>query len=131
MQDFDFGKQLESESWDQLAIMLRSIPIKLEGPKLRKVKKEMQLLRHVLHAQLLTLNGNNEVDMSFFVSCIKSFGRIEKKLESNGIQNNEFMVFFRLLIGKMRKQKLLVKKPLEMQKEFGRMKGVIDDDYTL
>jgi hypothetical protein len=131
MPDIDLSSQLESESWDSLALKLKSIPIKLNDPNLKKVEKEMQLLKHVLYEQLLTFNGNNEIDTSFFVGAIKTHDRIEKELDKHGIKNNEFMIFLGLLLGKVRKQKLLVKKPLEMQKEFGKMKGVVEDADSL
>ena len=131
MQNIDLSSQLESEGWDSLALKLKSIPVELNDPKLKKIQKEMQILKHALYAQLLTLNGNNEIDTSLFVGVIKTFSRFEKTLDKNNINNNEFMIFLGLLLGKIRKQKLIVKKPLEMQKEFGKMKGVVEHADSL
>jgi hypothetical protein len=86
----------------------------------------MELVKHILYGQLRSLNGTESVDISLVVGTIKTVGRIEKGLASNGIRNNEFTLFLRLVLDKLKKQRLLAKKPLEMQKEFGLMKGVVE-----
>jgi hypothetical protein len=120
---------IDNESWDSLATKLISIPISIgnEDKELLRLRKEMELIKHVMHEQLVSFNGNNTIDTAVFVGAIKSIDRIEKCLDKRGIKNNEFMIFLRMVLEKMKKQRLVVKKPLEMQKEFGKMKGVVED----
>ena len=120
---------IDNESWDSLAAKLISIPISIgsEDKELLRLRKEMEVIKHVMHEQLISFNGNNTIDTAVLVGAHKSIDRIEKNLDKRGIKNNEFMIFLRMLLEKMKKQRLVVKKPLEMQKEFGKMKGVVED----
>ena len=133
MQNCSFSQQIESESWESLASMLISMRIDLgkEDAKRRRLRKEMEATKHVLYEQLLSFNGNQEIGASFFVGTVKTLAGIEKRLDASGVKNNEFMTFMKLILGKIRKQKLLVKKPMEMQNEFKKMKGVIEDAGSL
>lgn len=120
---------IDKEDWDALARMLISMRIDLgkKDRKLLRLSKEMQIIKHVLYEQLLTFNGSQTIDLSFFVGTLKTVLRIEKELEEKGIANNEFLIFMKLLLEKFKKQKISVKKPLEMQTEFGKLKGVVED----
>lgn len=133
MQNSSLSQMIENENWDTLACMLNSMQIDLgkEDGKLKKLRKEMEVVKHVLYEQLRSLNGNNTIDMAFFVGTVKTVSKIEKGLEAHDISNNEFLLFLKLLLGKLKKQRLDVKKPLEMQKEFGKMKGAVENADSL
>lgn len=123
------SQAIGDEGWDTLANMLNSMQIDLgkKRGKLKKLQKEMEVVKHILYEQLRSFNGNQSVDMSFFVGTMKTVSRIEEELEKHGIENNEFMVFLNIVLDRIKKQRLVVKKPMEMQKEFGKLKGVVED----
>ena len=123
----------ESEGWDFLASKLISMTISLgnEDKELLRLRKEMELMRHVMHRQLMEFNGNNSIETSLYVGTVKAVSRIERSLAKKGITSNEFIMFMKMLLGRMKKQKLLVRKPLETRQEFGKMKKVIEDADSL
>ena len=129
MQPGSITDDIENESWESIARMLVKLPINIDKTDrdLNKISRELSVIKHVLHNQLMTYNGNGSVDVSFFVAASKTVARLDKDLESKGIRNNEFMLFLKLLILKIRKQKLVVKKPLEMQNEFKKMKRFVEN----
>ena len=129
MQPGSLTDDIENESWDSIARMLIRFPINIDKTDrgLHKISRELGVIKHVLHNQLMTYNGNGSIDISFFVAASKTVARLDKDLESKGIRNNEFMLFLKLLILKIRRQKLIVKKPLEMQNEFKKMKRIVEN----
>jgi hypothetical protein len=129
MQTGSLTDDLENESWESIARMLLAMPISFDNNHkgMKKIGRELGMIRHVICQQLLSYNGNREIDMAFFVSYSKVVARIENDLESKGIRNNEFMLFLKLLLLKVKKQKLIVKKPLEMQNEFKKMKRIVEN----
>jgi len=129
MQESGLTQLVENESWDSLAKMLISLPVDFDNgdAKGRKVRKQMEALKHALYTQMMSFNGNQSVETSFFVASVKAFSGIEKKLEANGVKNSQFVMFLKLILGKIKKQKLLIKKPLEVRNEFSKMKEVVED----
>jgi hypothetical protein len=133
MQKQSFSQIIETESWDSLASMLISMPVDInkDGPKLRRIAKELEVIKHILYDHLNQMNGNNTIDMAFYVGAIKSISKLEKKLESNGVEHSQFVIFLKLLLGKLKKQKLIVKKPMEVREKFGKLKEVVEDANSL
>ena len=128
MRPVSFSNSIDSEGWESLSRMLIAFPIDLDNQNngLLRIKKELGLMKHVLFLQLVTFDGSNCVDASFFVGAEKSVARMEKKLDTHGIKNQRFVLFLKMLLLKLRKQKLLVKKHMEIQQEFCRMKKVVE-----
>jgi hypothetical protein len=124
---------IEGEDWDSLALALISLPvdIKKENPKLRRIAKELEVIKHILYNQIMQMNGNNTMETSLYVGFVKSISRIEKKLDENGVQNSQFIMFLKLILEKFKKQKLSVKKPMEIREKFGKLKEVVEDAGTL
>jgi hypothetical protein len=124
---------IEDEDWDSLALALISMPvdIKKDNPKLRRIAKELEISKHVIYDHLKQMNGNNTIDTSIYVGLVKSIGTIEKKLDANGVKNSQFIMFLKLLLEKFKKQKLSVKKPMEIREKFGKLKEVVEDAGSL
>ena len=124
---------IEGEDWDSLALALISMPvdIKKDNPKLRRIAKELEITKHVIYDHLKQMNGNNTIDTSLYVGFVKSIGAIDKKLEANGVNNSQFIMFLKLLLEKFKKQKLSVKKPIEIREKFGKLMEVVEDADTL
>jgi len=129
MQPSSLPHAIETESWEHVAKMLMSFPIEVEGSgrELRRLRKELGMLKHAMYGQFMTYNGNHTIDASFFVGAYKAVSRIERGLEAQGIKNQRFVMFLKLLFHRLRKQKLVVKKPMAIQNEFGRMKRVVEN----
>ncbi len=125
---------IERESWDYVAKAVIAFPIEIEAlpgregdAKVRRLCKELQFMKHALYEQLMTFNGSGAIDASFLIGTTKAVARIEAGLETQGIKNVGFVLLLKLLLRRMRRQKLLVKKPMETRKEFGRMKRLVED----
>jgi hypothetical protein len=128
---------IESEGWDYVARTLIAFPIDIplgvepENVKLMRLRKELEVMKHALYGQLMTLNGSGEIDASFLIGTTKAVSRIELGLEKQGIKNLGFVLLLKLLLKRMRKQRLLVEKPMEKRNEFGRMKRVVEHADSL
>jgi hypothetical protein len=124
---------IESEDWDALALALISMPIDIrrDNPKLRRIAKELGLAKHILYNQIRQMNGNNSIETSLYVGTVKSIARLEKRLADQGAGNSQFVMFLKLLLDKFKKQRLLIKKPMEIREKFGRMKEVVEDAGSL
>jgi hypothetical protein len=133
MQPSSLPHAIETESWDHIARMLVSFPVEIEGDgrELRRIRKELGILKHALYGEFMTFNGNQTIDASFFVGAFKAVSRIDRDLEAQGIKNQKFVMFLKLLFHRLRKQKLVVKKPMKIQNEFGRMKRVVENANTI
>lgn len=121
--------QIQNEDWDAIAHTLITFDITLatNGNQGRKLKKELGLVKHVLYEHIKSNNTEN-LSASFFVGAVKTVKAIEKRFDSNKEERREFLVFLKLLIEKLKKQKIYVKKPMEIRDEFQKMKGVVEDE---
>jgi hypothetical protein len=128
---------IEREGWDYVARALITFPIDIpmdaepENLKLVRLRKELQVMKHALYEELMTFNGNRSVDASFLIGTTKAVARIEAGLEAEGIKNLGFVLLLKLLLRRLRKQRLVVKKPMETRGEFGRMKRVVEHAGSL
>lgn len=75
-------------------------------------------------------NGNNTIELSFFMASFKTIQKLEKGFDEKGIKSSEFLTFLKLLFYKFEKQKLKVKKPIATLAEFRRMKGVVENGHN-
>jgi len=133
MQPSSLPHAVETESWEHVAQMLMSFPVEIEGDgrEVRRLRKELCIIKHALYGEFMAYNGNQTIDASFFVGAFKAVSRIEGGLEAQGIKNQGFVMFLKLLFQRLRKQKLVVKKPMQIQNEFGRMKRVVENASTI
>jgi hypothetical protein len=137
MRPLSLDDAILNESWDCVARTIISFPIDIDGgmpgdnTKLRRLRKELEMIKHALYEQLMTYNGNKTLDASFFVGAFKAVSRIENGLDAQGVRNLRFVMLLKVLLQKLGKQRLLVKKPMEMRKEFGKMKRVVEHAGSL
>ena len=129
MQPSTLHHAIETESWDHIARMLVSFPIDIgEGSaETRRLRKQLEAMKHALHWHLMSCNGSGTIEASFLVGTVKAVSRIERGLDAQGIKNQRFVMFLKLLLHRLRRQKLVVKKPMEMRKAFGAMKKVVEN----
>lgn len=118
--------------WDSLAHTLRTLSsgVEDEGAAMIKLRAETGLVRLILYEKMRQFNGNDSLDLSFFMASFKTIQKIEREFDANHIKKREFLIFLKLLLCKFERQKLSVKKPRAMLAEFDRMKGAVEDEYT-
>jgi len=130
-EDESISHLLAQEDWKSLAHMLMSMEIELgdERRETRKLQKELCMVKAVLHQKLVTTNGSNTIDLSFFVGAVKLVRRLEKEYDRLGVERRDFIIFLNLLLTKFSQQKLIVTKPAERKAEFKKHKRVVEDEY--
>jgi hypothetical protein len=122
-------QQLYEENWDAIAHALITFDIKLDnnGNEGRRLKKELGIIKHILYEHI-KWNRDGNLHAFFFVGAVKTIRTMEKKFDRSNETRREFLVFLKLLLEKMKTQRLYVKKPMEMRHEFKKMKGVVEDE---
>lgn len=125
---------VEHESWGSLAYMMQNFELELDmqNPKAKKVKKELEMVRKILHEELNRMEEYQTTpSAAFFVQISKTIERADKGLENNGVKNNAFLLFLKLILHKLKKQQLIVFKPEDRQQEFHKMKDLTEDEDDL
>jgi hypothetical protein len=111
--------------------MLKNIQSGVEGKdaQSRKLRTQLGIIRMLIYEKISSWNGNDSIDLSFFIASFKTIQKIEKEFDAHGIKKREFLIFLKMLFYKFKKQKLIVKKPLATIVEFKKMKGVVENGY--
>lgn len=125
---------VERESWDSLAYMAQQFELELDmkNPKTRKVKKELELVRRILHEELRRIGESQEIpSASFFVRMSKTIQRANRGLENNGVRNKAFLLFLKLVLHKLKKLQLVAFKPEHRKEEFEKMKDWIEVHHDI
>ena len=114
--------------WQSIADVLGTLECGVEGDHAaaRKLRAQLGVIRVIMYENLRSWNGANSVDASFLIGSYKTIKRMEKEFDSKGIENRRFLIFLKLLLEKLERQKLKVKKPYAQITEFEKMKGVVE-----
>ncbi|MCI0503393.1 hypothetical protein L0Y65_01630 [Candidatus Micrarchaeota archaeon] len=117
--------------WETLAYMLKKISSGVEGNDAasKRLRAHLGIIRMLMYEEIRGWNGNNTIQMSYFIASFKTIQKLQKEFDARGIRRSEFLLFLKLLFYKFEKQKLLVKKPLAKIAEFKRMKGVVENGH--
>jgi hypothetical protein len=118
--------------WDSLAHTMKALRtgVDAKDARSRRLRTKAGLVRMILYHKLRDFNGDNSIDLAFFIASVKTIRTMERDFDSHRIKRGEFLIFLQLLLQKFERQKLTVKKPLAMLAEFGRMKGVVENGYN-
>lgn len=124
---------MAAAEWDSIAFALKKVNMKIDGNDAgaKKLRAQIGMIRMIMHDEIIEWNGNNTIDLSFFIASFKTIQKLEKEFEKRGIKKSEFLLFLKLLFYKFKKQKIQVVKPLEKIGEFKKMKGVVENGYGL
>ena len=95
----------------------------------RRLRTKAGLVRMILYDKLRGFNGDSSIDLAFFIASVKTIRGMEREFDAHHIKRREFLIFLQLLLQKFERQKLTVKKPLDMLAEFRRMKGVVENGH--
>jgi len=120
---------LANADWDTLAHMLRTLNsgIDANNVKTKRLRTKVGIVRIILCEKMQGFNGENSIDLQWFMGTFKTLRSMEREFDANAIKKREFLIFLKLLMYKFGKQKLIVKKPRDTLAEFGRMKGVVEN----
>lgn len=120
---------LADADWDALAHALKTISSGVEGNDAasRRLRAQLGMVRMLMYEEISGWNGNNTIELSFFIASFKTIQSLEREFEARGVKKQEFLIFLKLLFYKFKKQKIKVKKPLATLAEFKKMKGVVEN----
>jgi len=130
MQGDSIQKRIEEQSWEDIAHMAHTIHIELESEcnGTKKLKKEVCLVKHILHEHLCNAdNVSDFLNASLFITMVKTIDKFEKAFDKHDIKRREFLLFLKAVLNKLKKEKLRVEKPMERKFEFKKMKGVVEN----
>ena len=135
MQEFtdEFMEMIEAEPWDSLARIAITFDTEFELTcmETKRLGKEIFLIKHIIHGKLSYENTDRKkfINWPFFVSLVKTIGKLEKSYEKNKIKNRNFIIFLKGLLKKIKKESLYVEKPFEKIKELKKMKDKMENGY--
>jgi hypothetical protein len=123
---------LAAADWDQLARALRATGSGVEGNDAasKRLRAKVGMVRMLMCQEMEGWNGDNSIELSYFMASYKTIQRMEKDFDARGIKKREFLIFLKLLFNKFSKQKIKVKKPLATLGEFSKMKGVVENGHS-
>lgn len=117
--------------WDSLAHTMKALStgVDAKDARSRRLRTKAGLVRMILYDKLRGFNGDDFIDLAFFIASVKTIRTMERDFDAHRIKRREFLIFLQLLLQKFGRQKLTVKKPRDMLAEFGRMKGVVENGH--
>lgn len=126
----EYIKIIENESWSSLAQMAVSfkITIKENGYEGRRLKKEIEMLKRVIHEQLKGYDNGVSVPSSFFIGMVKTIRNVESSFERAAVADKAFIYFLKALLHKAKKERIIATKPFERKFEFERLKSMSGSD---
>lgn len=118
--------------WDSLAHAMKVLATGVDARDAgtRSLRTRAGMVRMILYDKLRGFNGDNSIDLAFFIASFRTIARMETDFDSHRIKSREFLIFLKLLLRKFEQQRLMVKKPRAMMDEFGRMKGVVENGHS-
>jgi hypothetical protein len=125
----ELKRRIEEEDWDYIAHMAHTFELDIEqgDADARRLQKELQMVRRVVHAHLSNEKSREKfLSTRFLIKMHRTITKLEAKMEQNQRWRGEFLTFLRALMHKMKKERLVVYKTLEKTREFQRHKGFGD-----
>ena len=119
---------LATEDGITLANLLLSLDSGVNGRRdARKLKRKIGVIKNILYAYLTDDEEKDKINLSFLVGSIKMTENLEKDFDMHGVAERELLIFLRMFIYKLEKQKVYAEKPMEKRIEIGKHKGAIDN----
>ena len=102
----NISDSLVHAEWDSVAQLLSTVDSGIQGTDAmsRKLRAELGVVKVIMYENLVSWNGNNSIDLSFYIASYKTIQKIERTFDTNGIKNREFLIFLKLLFYKFQKQ---------------------------
>lgn len=129
----NISDSLAAAEWELIAHTLATLNCGIEPrtPATRRLRAQLGVIRVIMYEKIRGWNGNSSIDLSFFIASFKTVQMMEREFDAMGIKKRDFLIFLKLLLNKLEKQKLVVKKPHQTLSEFRKMKGVVENGDNL
>ncbi len=119
---------IAKEDWQSLAHLMMSLNTGVDGRKeTKKLKKRVGVIREILRVFMNNMSNSQHIELSFLVGSIKMVEKLEIDYEIYDIKNKEFIIFLKLFVNKLEKQKIIAKKTMERRIELNKLKGAVED----
>ncbi len=121
----DLLEKVGDKSWEEIALIAKDLEVKIEHDDIeaRQLEKKMQVIKQVLYETMNDPERMKHVSSKFYVRLTKLMDEMENKLKKYRAERQEFVVFLRIILTKLKKEKLVVTHKLDRKMEFGRHKG--------
>lgn len=108
-----------------------NVEINDNGNDNMRLRKELGMIKHVIHEQLNEYENSASIPSSFFVGMVKTIRQMEGAFERAHVKDQSFIYFLKALLHKAKKERMVVVKPMERTFEFKKMKTAGDSHDTL
>lgn len=125
-------KQIEEGTWEDIAHMAHAFHIEIEGEGngTKKFRKELCLVKHILHEHLCNPEHVKDfVNISLFIRMAETINKFEKTCDRHSIKKRGFLLFLKAVLNRIKKEKLRAEKPLERKVEFKKMKDAMENSH--
>ena len=121
----DLLKKVGDKSWEEIALIARDLEVKIEheDDDARQLEKKMQVIKQVLYETMNDPDRMKHFSSKFYVRLNKLMDEMDSKLVKYRADRQEFVVFLRIILTKLKKEKLVVTHKLDRRVEFGKHKG--------
>ena len=121
----DLLKKVGDKSWEEIALIARDLEVRIEheDEEARQLEKKMQVIKQVLYETMHDSERMKHLSSKFYVRLNKLLEEMDSKLTKYRADRQEFVVFLRILLTKLKKEKLVVTHKLDRRVEFGKHKG--------
>ncbi|MCP4648033.1 MAG: hypothetical protein GY852_09940 [bacterium] len=121
----DLLKKVGDKSWEEIALIARDLEVKIEheDDDARQLEKKMQVIKQVLYETMNDPDRMKHLSSKFYVRLNKLMEEMDSKLVKYRADRQEFVVFLRIILTKLKKEKLVVTHKLDRRVEFGKHKG--------
>ncbi|MBN2122176.1 hypothetical protein JW721_03905 [Candidatus Micrarchaeota archaeon] len=121
----DLLEKAGDRSWEEIALIARDIEIHIEhdDEEAKQLEKKMRTIKQVLYESMANPERMKHLSPKFYVRLTKILEEMEDKLKLYRAEKHEFVFFLKMLIAKLRKEKLIVTHKFDRKVEFGKHKG--------
>ncbi len=121
----DLLEKAGDKSWEEIALIARNLEIRIEheDDEAKLLEKKLRTIKQVLYESMTDPQRMKNLGPKFYVRLTKILEEMEVRLKLYSADKHEFVFFIRMLIGKLRKEKLIVTHKFDRKVEFGKHKG--------
>lgn len=113
------------KSWEEIALIARDLEVRIENDdeEARKLEKKLRVIKQVLYETMQDPQRMKHLSSKFYVRLTGVMEEMEEKLKRYRAEEQEFVLFLKILLSKLRKEGLVVTHRLDRKMEFVKHKG--------
>ena len=121
----DLLEKVGDKSWEEIALIARDLEVRIEheDEEAKQLEKKMRVVKQVLYETMNDPERMKHLSSKFYVRLNTILVEMEEKLKKYRADRQEFVVFLRIILAKLKKEKLVVTHKLDRKMEFGKHKG--------